>query len=390
MIDKADITPKILKWARESARITEEIAASKVNVTVEKLKEWEEGISQPTIHQAETLAKAYRRPFALFFLPDIPRDFQPLKDFRRKDSKALGTASIFIIREIQQKQSWIRDVYEENNETKLPFVGRFSLKDEPIQVADDISKTLGINPPNYTSASPIKEWIDKSETKGIFISRTSFIHSHLTLDSEEIQGFSIADSYAPFVFINSDDWEAPQLFTLVHELAHIWIAESGISNEIEPGLIRKDTRHPVELFSNEVAASALMPEDLIKNIGPSVFNSSKEIFKISGLLGVSSFALLVRAMNLQIISPDKYRKLKREADVQFSEFLRMQEAKKEKQKSQKGGPNPYLLRLNKNSRLFTQIVIDAFKGGTIEPTLASLLLNTKLNHFQKLEAQLYK
>ena len=81
MSDKAYITPKVLRWARESARMSMEIAASKVHITPERLNEWEEGIIQPTIKQAEILAKAYRRPFALFFLPEIPRDFQPLQDF---------------------------------------------------------------------------------------------------------------------------------------------------------------------------------------------------------------------------------------------------------------------------------------------------------------------
>src|SRR5690606_8856336 len=127
MADKAFITPNVLKWARESARMTEEKAAAKVSVTIERLKKWEEGISQPTIKQAQTLAKAYKRPFALFFLPEVPRDFQPLQDFRKSGSKELTTASVFIIREIQQKQNWISDVYEENQEDKLSFVGRFSI-----------------------------------------------------------------------------------------------------------------------------------------------------------------------------------------------------------------------------------------------------------------------
>lgn len=105
MSDKAYITPTILKWARESARMTEEVAASKASVSIDKLKAWENGISQPTINQAKTLVKAYKRPFALFFLPEIPRDFQPPQDIRRKDAKPLGTASIFIIREIQQRQA---------------------------------------------------------------------------------------------------------------------------------------------------------------------------------------------------------------------------------------------------------------------------------------------
>lgn len=392
MADKAYITPNVLKWARESARMTEEVAASKVHVTIDKFKEWENGSNQPTIKQAQTLAKAYKRPFALFFLPDIPRDFQPLQDFRKKGSKTLGTASVFIIREIQQKQAWIRDVNVENEERKLSFVGKFSLKDKPELVAKDILNTLNIYPTNYKTENPIKEWIDSAESKGIFISRTSFIHSKLTLDSEEIQGFAIADQFAPFVFVNSDDWNAPQLFTLVHELAHIWIAETGISNEVEPEIKNKDKFHPVELFCNQVAASALMPAEIVIDFSDITFKDSKEVFKAAKNLGISSFALLVRALNLNLISLDNYKKLKKEADINFKAFVKKEAEKKAKQKEREnlGGPNPYLLRLNKNSRLFTQIVLDAFKGGFVDPTQASFLLNTPVNKFSSLEAQLYK
>jgi Zn-dependent peptidase ImmA (M78 family)/transcriptional regulator with XRE-family HTH domain len=390
MAGKAYITPKVLRWARESARMSLEMAAAKVPVDPEKLTEWEEGMSMPTIRQAEILAKTYRRPFALFFLPDIPRDFQPLQDFRRPNSKELSTASIFIIREIQQKQAWISDVFRENNEDPLRFVGRFSLSSKAVDVAKDILQSLKINPSNYSSDNPIKEWIDKAEAHGIFISRTSFIHSYLKLDSNELQGFAIADKHAPFIFINSDDWDAPQLFTLVHELVHIWIAQSGISNEIEPQLKHKDKFHPVELFCNEVAANALMPHEFFKTLESSTFSSGNEVFKVSKRLGVSSFAFLVRALNLQLITIDRYRKLKGEADVAFQAFLQREEEKRAKQKEQKGGPNPYLLRLNKNSRLFTQIVLDLFRGGSIQPTQASSLLNTQVNNFYQLEAFLYK
>src|ERR1051325_2111964 len=138
MADKAYITPKVLKWARESARMPLETAALKVPVDPDKLTEWEEGLSQPTIRQAEILAKAYRRPFALFFLPEIPRDFQPLQDFRRNTSKPLSTGSIFIIREIQQKQNWISFLNRENNEEPLSFIGNFSIASSPREVAKDI------------------------------------------------------------------------------------------------------------------------------------------------------------------------------------------------------------------------------------------------------------
>jgi Zn-dependent peptidase ImmA (M78 family)/DNA-binding XRE family transcriptional regulator len=390
MAEKAFITPNVLKWARESAKMTELIAAAKVSVSIEKLKEWEDGISQPTIRQAQTLAKAYKRPFALFFLPDVPRDFQPLQDFRKSGSKSLTTSSIFIIREIQQKQAWLSDVYSDNQEEKLQFVGRYTIKDNPQDVANNILETLNINPSLYKSDNPIKEWIDAAETNGIFISRTSFIHSRLKLDSDELQGFAIADPYAPFVFVNSEDWNAPQLFTLVHELAHIWIAETGISNDVEPEIKNKGKFHPVELFCNEVAANALMPKEIVLNFGAESFQSSRDVFKISKQLGVSSFALLVRALNLNIVSISTYQQLKKQADIDFAEFLKREAEKKAKQKVKEnpGGPNYFLLQLNRNSRLFTQTVLDAFRGGFIEPTLASNLLNVQVNKFQKLESQL--
>ncbi|CAM4207188.1 ImmA/IrrE family metallo-endopeptidase [Cytophagaceae bacterium 50C-KIRBA] len=392
MADKAYITPNVLKWARESAKMTEEIAAAKVSVPVDRLKEWEAGISQPTIRQAQTLAKTYKRPFALFFLPEAPRDFHPLQDFRKSGSKSLTTSSIFIIREIQQKQAWISDVYSENQEEKLVFVGRFSINDNPQTVAKDILDTLKINPASYKTDNPIKEWIDAAEKMGIFVSRTSFIHSRLKLDLEELQGFAIADPLAPFVFVNSDDWNAPQLFTLVHELAHIWIAETGISNEVEPDLKLKDKFHPIELFCNEVAANALIPKEIVLSFDSKSFQTSKDVFKVAKQLGVSSFALLVRALNLNIISTPAYQKLKKQADIDYAEYLKREAEKKAKQKEndKPSGPNYFLLQLNRNSRLFTQTVLDAFRGGYIEPTMASNLLNVQVNKFSKLESQLFR
>jgi Zn-dependent peptidase ImmA (M78 family)/transcriptional regulator with XRE-family HTH domain len=390
MADRAFITAKVFKWARESAKMSEEIAVSKIAVSIEKLQEWENGDSYPTIRQAQTLAKAYKRPFALFFLPDIPSDFQPLQDFRKKGAKELSTSSIFIIREIQQKQAWISETNEENGEDKVSIVGRYSINDSPALVAKDMLETLSINPLSYTTNNPILEWIDKVESKGVFISRTSFIHSRLKLDSNELQGFAIADEYAPFVFINSDDWNAPQLFTMVHELAHIWIAETGISNDVEPTIKNVRDYNPIELFCNEVAANALMPSDYVLNLESHVFDNSREVFKMAKNIGVSSFALLVRALNLKVITLNNYNRLKAQADQDYKDFLIREEEKNKKAKEKKGGPNYFLLQLNRNSRLFTQTVLDAFRGGIIEPTQASRLLNVKVNKFPKLEAQMYR
>ncbi len=390
MADKAPITPKVLRWARESAKMPIEVAAGKVKVSVEKLDEWENGISQPTMSQAQTLAKFYKRPFALLFLPEPPRDFQPLQDYR-KNAASLSTASTFIVREIQEKQAWISEVYQENGEAPLPFVGKFTVSSPVEVVAADIVRILGVTPPNYQTSSPVKEWVDKAEAKGIFISRSSFIHTRMKFDSDEMKGFAIVDKYAPFVFINTEDWKAPQLFTLVHELAHIWIGESGISNESDFQLKLKHQIYQVEAFCNEVAAAALMPDSFMKSLPKYVFDSSQEILKVAQSWGVSSIALLVRALHMGLISMDDYRRIKAQVDVAFEEYLKREEAKREKQRKERsGGPNPYLLQLNKNSRLFTQIVLEAYRGGSIAPTQASSLLNVQTNNFPKLEAFFYK
>ena len=172
------------------------------------------------------------------------------------------------------------------------------------------------------------------------------------MDSEELQGFAIADPYAPFIFVNSDDWNAPQLFTLVHELAHLWVAETGISNKTDPELKNQSKFHPVELFCNKVAANALMPEENILSHSQNSYRQSKELFKTAKAFGVSSFALLVRALNLGLVTVKEYAGLKEQVEKDYLEFLDREAVKRENQKNnnKKGGPNYFLLQLNRNNK----------------------------------------
>ena len=338
MAEKAYITPKVLKWARETARLTPEQAARKVTgLSPERLAKWEDGTEQPTIKQAETLAKAYRRPFAMLFLPDVPYDFTPLDDFRRSGSKELTTSAEFIIRDIRQKHSWISELQRENEEPTLPFVGRFTVNAEPRIVAQDILSTLSIDPEAYTEREPFREWMVKAEAAGIFISRTSFIHSRLKLDSDEFQGFAIADPHAPFVFINTEDWDKAQLFTLVHELAHIWIAATGISSDIEPGTAQAPNTNPVERFCNIVAAHALMPDRVMASLNPAQFTHSGSISQIAERYGVSSWALLVRAHGRGLVTNAGYHSMKATLDKEWSNPLNIGQRSLAKSKVGIGG-----------------------------------------------------
>lgn len=387
MAEKAYITGEVLKWARKTANISIEDAAKRVKVSPERLLAWENSSDYPTISQGKTLSKLYRRAFSIFFLPEAPLDFLPLQDFRRPGAKELDTASIFLIREIQEKQEWLRDYFEESGELELDFVGKFSLKDQPEIVANDMLSTLGILPGEYDK-EPLQVWIEKAESVGIFISRTSYIHSKMIIDQEVLQGFAIADQYAPFIFVNSRDWKAAQLFTLVHELAHIWIAKSGISNEVEEGLAGKvrTKAHPVEVFCNRIAANALMPEQVMKNINQNLWQSETSIYKLAQQLGVSSLSLLIRAVHRQSINFSEYEVLKHKAEQAYHLFVQKERHKKLLQAAKKGGgPSVYRLRLNRNGKEFTKVVLDSYRSGAISPSVASGLLSTSSNKFVKFE-----
>jgi Zn-dependent peptidase ImmA (M78 family)/transcriptional regulator with XRE-family HTH domain len=390
MSTKAKVTPKIIIWARETVKMSIETVSTKMSIPKKRLEDWENGISYPTIKQAQKLAKIYRRPFAIFFFLDMPEDFHPLRDFRRKTSTPLQTASVFIIRDIQQKQAWMSENLIENNQLSLPFVGKFSIKDDPILVAKDILKTLGINPTNYAKGkTPLNYWISKAEKSGINISRTSYINKNLLIDPNELQGFAIVDQYAPFIFINSKDWESAQLFTLVHELAHIWIGVSGISNEISSNKEMKLNQNmdPIELYCSNVSANVLMPEEFMKSITISDSKMVNDIYGISKNLGVSSFAFLYRMFTLGMISKVDYFKTKDELDERFSDF---QEIKKNKTKSTEDLPIYYPLLINKNGKLFIQVVLNAYRTGDIEVSQASFLLNVKANNLGKLEEKVIR
>jgi Zn-dependent peptidase ImmA (M78 family) len=363
-----------------------ETAAAKVKVTPERLEAWEnpESADRPTIRQAEILARAYKRPFAMLFLPEVPYDFTPLQDFRRSGSKELSTAAVFIQRELQQKQAWMSELHRDNGEPPFPFVGRSSLSDTPQAVAQDILRTLRIDPTAYSEA-PFREWMARAEEAGIFVSRTSFIHSRLKLDSDEFQGFAIADPHAPFVFINTEDWDAAQLFTLVHELAHLWIAATGISNDIAPAPTTSANDHPVERFCNAVAAHALMPDRVMEQLEPALFAHSRAIAQAAERFGVSSLAFLIRAHGRGLVNDATFHSMRTVMEREFKEHLRELAAKAALKPKSKSGPSYYLLQLNRNGRLFTQVVLDAFRSGIIQPTVASGLLNAPVNDFSKFE-----
>lgn len=384
MSEKAIINNEIIKWARITAKMSLEEVSSKLVCKIEKLEAWENGTDYPTIRQAEKLSQIYRRPLAVFYLPNPPKDFQTLRDFRSLE--VLGeysTALTFIIRDVQERQSWIKQYLKEQGEGNLDFLGRFNEDNQPNEVADNIKKVLEIDE-NVDTDNILKYWISKIESKGIFVSLASNVHPKLKIDVNEVRGFAIFDRLAPFIFINSDDHKNAQLFTLAHELAHIWINSSGVSN-IEFREYNVSQYNPIEVFCNEVAAEILLPKaKVLENFKENSKINLEDIDNFSRNSNVSSYFVSVRLLKLELIGKKLFGQLQSIFNDRYKSYLEKKLQKKLKQKEQAGGPNYYLLQIRKNSKAFTHIIYDSYRGGRISGYEASSLLRIKINNFSKL------
>ncbi len=389
MREKAIITPNILRWARETSKMPISEVALKTKVKKDKIKLWENGKDFPSINQLEKLSKLYRRPIAIFYLPEPPTDFQTLRDFRRNISfQEYSTALTFIIRDIQSKQAWLSDFLKEEGENQLDFIGKFNLNISIEKVALEIKKTLGIGSIKKNQ-DVLKYWVEKIEQKRIFVSLSSNIHSHLKIDINEVKGFAISDKYTPFIFVNSADGKNSQLFTLIHELTHLWINASGVSSFDIIDFRNSEELNkfdPTEVFCNRVTAEILMPKSSIINISKDYKAiTSSTVEQIAKEMRVSSLALSVRMLNLKIISEIQFNQFRRTYKEKYDEYLEIQ-ANKPKQN---GSPSYYILKIRKNSRAFTSYIYGYYKSGKITGYEANKLLDIKVSNFKKLEKYLY-
>ncbi|MCI0448162.1 MAG: XRE family transcriptional regulator [Chlorobi bacterium] len=385
MSEKAIVNSEVIKWARITAKMSIEEVAAKLPCRPVKIEEWENDVDYPTIRQAERLAQIYRRPLAVFYLPSPPKDFETLKDFRRTDkSGEYSTALTFIIRDIQERQIWIRDFLIEQNEDGLSFLGNFSIENSVNDIANDIKKVLEIEE-NIGTDKILKYWIDKVESKRIFVSLANNVHTRMKLSIDEVRGFAIYDNVAPFIFINTEDTENGMLFTLAHELAHIWIKQSGVSN-VEFRESNVDFYEPLEVFCNEVAAELLLPLNMVKDYFKNVKITIDVIDAFANKMHVSPFSVSVRLLKNGYIPTSVFNEYKKIFKERYEKHL---ENKLQKKKKQKGGGDFYRDQIKKNSRAFTFLIYDSYREGIVNSYEASSLLHIKINKFAKLETYLY-
>lgn len=304
---EALVNPRLIQWARERAWLEPEVLAEKVNVKLEKLLAWEDGKARPTFRQAQQLAKATRIPFGFLYLPEPPKETLPIPDLRTVANRELNVVSVDlrdVINDAIRKQDWYRDFLREQGAHPLDFVGKYDLKSDAKTVAADITRTLGLEPEdrkgNYESF--LTTLIDRAETCGIMVLRNGVVghNTRRPLNVEEFRGFAIADKLAPLVFVNNRDAKAGQIFTLVHELAHLWLGESGISDLTLR--VAKETHQRVERLCNAIAAEVLVPENEISALWQAEFSLDEKAGELAARFKVSTVVVGFRLQDLGFLS----------------------------------------------------------------------------------------
>lgn len=307
MSQAAYVNPSLLTWSRERAGLSTEQVAKKLPVKPDRVQEWEAGEAKPTFLQAQKWASVAHIPFGFLFLQQPPVEQLPLPDLRTVGGIAPQRPSLELldtVRDAIRKQDWYLEYLQHQERQPLTFVGRFSSRSQVREVVDDIRRVLGVNPDmarlDYDKYS--RALIDAAESAGILVMRSGIAlgNTHRKLEVSEFRGFAISNAYAPVVFINSSDAPTARLFTLLHELAHIWIGSSGVSDGNTA-----DGRDE-ERFCNAVAGEFLAPEAQFRAQWNPDIHWEDNLAPLATRFHISKLAIGRRALDLGYISQAHY------------------------------------------------------------------------------------
>jgi Zn-dependent peptidase ImmA (M78 family)/transcriptional regulator with XRE-family HTH domain len=257
------IQPSVMRWARESAGMSVDDVAVRLKRQIAEVHSWESGSGAPTYPQLEKLAyELYKRPLAVFFLPAPPQELTPRQEFRtlpEEDLANLSRDTYFHLRKARAYQLGLEELYGGVNPSQTKLWHQVSLRprQDIVQQAAAIRLALGID--IYVQASwsnddaALKSWRAAIERAGVFVFKDTF-------KQQTISGFCLRDGEFPLIYINNSTTKTRQIFSLLHELAHILFDVSGISKFDSSYISRLPEREMVlEVFCNAVAAEILMP-----------------------------------------------------------------------------------------------------------------------------------
>jgi Zn-dependent peptidase ImmA (M78 family) len=352
--------------------LTPEEAASKIKIPYEQLIEWEDGRKDISISQLRKLAHIYNTSISTFYLSEPPsakgknlvdRRILPIGD------SGFSPQLLDLIADLEEKQEWLSHNLKEQGKPVVSF-GKFSIKSPIDSIVNDIKLKLNIDVQEQIKTKSNREslhlWVDRAEDFGINVSSRSD-----GIPLEEFRAFVLYDTYAPFICLNSKDSPAGRLFSLCHELAHLWLGQSVISNIHE-------NHDETEMFCNKIASHLLIDDNILYNLWSNrnrQMDLKGQIHYIAHTFSISEECVARYLFDSDHISREEYQELRQLYNIRWK-YL-------QKQKNS-GGPIYGLRMVLENGAYFTQQVLAQYHRGTLLGSEASSLLGVKINHVNAL------
>jgi len=390
-----NVNPEILIWARQSAGLDVEEAALKLGLTdsskssaSEKLAALEAGEKQPTRNQLSKFANVYKRPLITFYLAEPPKTGQRGQDFRQtpdargeRDNGMLDA----LLRDVRARQEMVRDILVDEEGFEAPnFVGSVEMGFGVSKVVQLIADALDFDHTdiNLRKGDPsvlFNRLRKDAEDAGVFVLVIGDLGSHHTqIGADVFRGFAIADPVAPFVVINAKDARPARAFTLIHELAHIWLGQTGVSGNISINIPVSETAK-IERFCNDVAGEFLLPERHFRKVAFQFEPNDTEAARacvdiIAGRWSVSEPMVAYRLQRTGELSEATYQTLRQEYQQRWLANVKKEKAK---QKEADSGPSGYVIKYHNLGRALVDVFHRNFKERNLTHTNAARLLGSK-------------
>lgn len=371
---RVPVQPKILDWAETRSLQDGDL----LRAHFPKLDEWIEGTVQPTLRQLEDFADFTHTPFGFMMLHEPPIERLPIPDFRTMPSGRYERPSPDLLETIyicQERQDWYRDFMREIDEKTLPFVGKETIRSDVITVAAEIRKTIGLDIAERRSyptwQDALRSFIAHADDSGILVMCNGVVgnNNHRTLDPQEFRGFVLADALAPLIFINGSDSKSAQMFTLAHELAHVWLGSTALSDVPVGNTAQNET----ERWCNKVAAEILVPENVFRDTFNEHASRDEVIQRMSRAFKVSTLVILRRMLDLGYLPSSEY----------WDRYHREEDRLRNIPKG--NGGNFFLTQAARASKRFTRaLIISTLEGHTLHRDAFRYLGLTKIDTFNKL------
>lgn len=364
-----NINSEIINWAiTRAGNNLEEFYAENPNVL-----EWINGEKKPTIKQLESFTHKVHVPFGYMFMQEPPKEELPIPFFRTgatpRDKVSLNVYHTIQI--IKDRQNWLTDYLQESGYSDLDFVGKYNDNSDHKEIANNIRNILKLQVNWASKHTTWEQALDyltlQIEEIGIIINFNGIVgnNTRRKISVDECRGFVLVNEKAPFLFINSADAKAAQMFTLIHELAHIWLGESaGFDNK---RMLPADD--PTEILCDKVAAEFLVPEIFFRE----KWTNSQDIKYLSRVFKVSPIVIARRAFDLGLMSKPAF----------FDFYNNYISAFKNKKENQSSGGNFYATAKKRISLRFASYVNNAVKENNLLYRDAYKLTSLKGNTYEK-------